>query len=195
MSWSYWRKRLAAASWVWLLGLLIVVAAVVGFRWLAGEVLERETFSWDTSILLFAHNMHRPWLDSVMTSLTYIGLPGGAIITLLVCIGLWTQRQHSAAVALAASFIGAFLLYTVLKLIFTRTRPDLFTDIILPTDYSFPSGHALTALTLYSFIALLLLEHRHYLWAVLALLFALLICFSRIYLGVHFPSDILGALA
>src|SRR3954463_10595986 len=103
MSWSYWRKRLAAASWVWLLGLLIVVAAVVGFHWLAGEVLEREKFSWDTSILLFAHNMHRPWLDSAMASMSYIGLPGGWIIALVVCVWLWTQRHHSAAVALAAS--------------------------------------------------------------------------------------------
>lgn len=195
MSRGYWSRQMRAAGWIWLCGLLFVAAAVLCFRWLAGEVLERESFSWDEPILRAVHNMHTPWLDSAMSAISYVGLPGGTVVTLLVCLWLWYRSRRAAAVALAISFAGAWIIFSSLKLVFTRPRPDLFPLLNMPTDYSFPSGHALTAISLYGFIALLLWQHKQRLWALLSLLFALLICFSRIYLGVHFPSDILGALA
>lgn len=118
-------KRLQEAGWVWLWGLLIAGGAAFAFAWLGSEVLERDAFSWDTSILIALHNIHTPWLDTVMISITNIGLPGGTIITIVVALWLWFRYQRLAALVLVISFSGAWLLYTGLKLLYARPRPSL----------------------------------------------------------------------
>lgn len=183
------------ASWrIWLLGLVIIGGLTGVFVGLAGEVLEKEAFAWDAPIMLTIHQYSRPWLDTLMIAITKIGFPGALVIAPILVAWLWWRQRQTAAVALVVSVVGAALLSSSLKLLFARPRSSVFPPVTAETTFSFPSGHTLGAVALYGFAAYLLWQHKERLWAMLALFFALLVSFSRIYLGVHYPSDILGAI-
>ncbi len=105
-----------------------------------------------------------------------------------------------AAVLLMTTMAGAVILNFALKVSFERVRPDPFFDTPLPASYSFPSGHALYAACFYGVLAWLITARienkslRILIWLIAALL-ALLIGLSRIYLGVHYPSDVIAGFA
>lgn len=184
------------SSWrIWVLSLVVVGGATSIFLWLAGEVLERETFPLDAPLLLLVHRLSTPWLDMLMIGISWIGSPGAFLVTPIAMVWLWRQRRLVAALTLVVSTVGAGLLNLWLKLFFARPRPSIFPPVIIDTSYSFPSGHTMGAVALYGFLAYMFWQQRRRVWALLAMLFVLLIALSRIYLGVHYPSDILGALA
>jgi undecaprenyl-diphosphatase len=87
------------------------------------------------------------------------------------------------------------LLNQVLKLFFARPRPDVFPPLTVEHSYSFPSGHMMAAVSVYGFIALILWKRRQRLLALMSALLIPVVGFTRIYLGVHYPSDVVGALA
>ncbi len=188
------QKELGAAVGFWIVGLVVIAVAIGLAAWLAEDIWEQEAYLWDSSIMLAVHTVSARWLDYFMLAVTYIGSPGGIVVAAVVAFWLWRRGQIKWAVALLVSYGGAALLSAVLKLTFMRPRPTVFPALLAPRDPSFPSGHTLTSIALYGFIAWLLWQHRRRVWAVLAVLFALLVAFSRVYLGVHYPSDILGAL-
>jgi membrane-associated phospholipid phosphatase len=182
-------------SWrIWLVGFVVIGGASSTFFALAAQVWEHESFPWDGPLMLAAQRAHMPWLDRLMITVTRIGSPGEIVITALGAVVLWSQRRRVASIALVVSVAGAGLLDFWLKLLFARPRPDIFTPLTTETSYSFPSGHTMSAVALYGFVAYLLWREGQRMWAVLAVLFGLLISFSRVYLGVHYPSDILGAI-
>lgn len=180
---------------IWLFGLLLVGGATSIFLELAGDVWEQERFLWDAPIMLAIHRQGAPWLDALMIGITRIGYPGAILATATAAAWLWWQRRPVAALSLLISVLGAFVLNVWLKQIFGRPRPTVFPPLTAETTFSFPSGHAMNAVALYGFLTYLLWQQKQRAWATLALLFALLIAFSRIYLGVHYPSDIVGALS
>jgi undecaprenyl-diphosphatase len=98
-------------------------------------------------------------------------------------------------VALVVCYAGSWLLTDGLKLLFVRPRPDVFPPLTTELGYSFPSGHALTSAALYGFLAFLCWQARRRVWALLLAFFGLWIGASRVYLGVHYPSDVLAASA
>lgn len=178
----------------WWIELFVIVAAGSVFALLADEVWEKEVFRWDAPIMLAIHQFRTPWLDTLMLWVSDFGLPRGLIV-ITICLWMWYQHHRKTALTIALSYGGSFLIAPVVKLIFTRQRPAVFEPLRQLTDYSFPSGHTLGAITLYGLLAYLCWQHRHYIWACLSLLPAILIPLSRVYLGVHYPSDILGAMA
>lgn len=187
-------NRLRAAWQVWMWGLLLIGSAASLFLWLGNEVWEQEVFSWDVPIMLAIHSYSTPWQDRVMISITWIGLPGGLFIVAVAAFWLWHKRYRLAVLALTISFGGSLLLTGGLKLLFARPRPLVFTPLTVELDYGFPSGHVMTAIALYGFVAYLCWQQQRRSRAVLCVVFALLIAYSRVYLGVHYPSDVLGAL-
>ncbi|MCC9076311.1 phosphatase PAP2 family protein [Litorilinea aerophila] len=178
----------------WLPALLGVLVAAVVFATLAGDVWVQEVFPWDAPLMLAVHRHSAPWLDLVMLGVTQLGTYGAAAGALGVSFSLWRRRAWWRFWALWTSFGGGVLLNTALKLLFARPRPEVFPPLTLERSYSFPSGHTLAATTFYGFIGLLLWERGHRLSALLVMLAIPLVAFSRIYLGVHYPSDVLGAL-
>lgn len=184
------RKRLYAWSLVTLVGIL---AAVI-FLELAEDVWLREGFSWDAPIMLAIHSLQTPTLDWIMKAITLVGSYGAALVTVIAAI--WLGRRHCWAetVALLVSVIGAATLNSLLKLVFARPRPSVFPPLTVEHTYSFPSGHSITAVALYGFLAVLLWQNHRRGWALLSGAMIPLIGFSRIYLGVHYPSDVLAAM-
>jgi undecaprenyl-diphosphatase len=134
-----------------------------------------------------------------MRAASFIGSPLvlWPLVTIAV-LALWRHRRHDA-LTLAICMTGAIALEQIFKFAVARPRPEPFFNTPPPTSYSFPSGHALYALCLYATLATILTRNqsrptRITLWTAAAILI-LTIGYSRIYLGVHYPTDVLGGYA
>jgi len=150
---------------------------------------------WDAGILGWLSGLRTPALDQTMLAITWLGsLFVLAPATCLISIRLASQGRHEDAWFLVYSLAGAALLGRLAKWWIERPRPDLHTWLSqLPLDTSYPSLHALQATAFLLGLALIL--NRKDFWP-LAFVLAATIAISRLYLQVHFPSDIVaGALA
>jgi undecaprenyl-diphosphatase len=172
--------------------------ALVFFGWLANEVLRGETRHFDAVVRNAVHGWASPRLTYAMQGITMLGAPSVLVtITLFLIWRLKAARRHHAAVLLVVAALGATALNELLKLVFHRHRPEPFFGYPLPLTYSFPSGHSIEACCFYGVVAALLsvrLQSRPAkagVWVGAALL-ALGVGLSRIYLGVHYPSDVLA---
>lgn len=114
------------------------------FGWLSQEVLEKEAFGFDTSILLWLHQSPNSTLDSLMVQITRLGDPETVVVLVTIAISLliW-QRQFWSAQMLFLACLGGLILNQGLKLVFAKPRPQLWTPLVIEHSYSFPSGHAL----------------------------------------------------
>ncbi len=184
----YSRQMLAVNSIIFLL-------AGYTFLKLADDVWFREGFSWDAPAMLAIHQFSRPWLDTVFIGITNSAGKYLPLIALATVAILWARRKKLEAGSLTLSLVVATAINWLLKTIFSRPRPNVFPPITVEHSYSFPSGHTMAALAFYGFLALLFWRWGYRLWALAAGIWVILVAFSRVYLGVHYPSDILGALA
>jgi len=183
---------------VLVLGFLLALSALLFFGWLAEEMMEGDTARFDSTITSAVHQNATPPLTTVMEVLTILGssvvMAPLAILTLALC---YFRREFHALKTLAATFGGALLLEFSLKLAFHRPRPAPFFDLPTPASFSFPSGHALFSFCFFAGIAALLSprlssqEAKLGVWSI-AIALILGIGLSRIYLGVHYPSDVLA---
>jgi undecaprenyl-diphosphatase len=154
--------------------------------------------AYDESISRWLHSHANPFFDQAMAAITRVGNPLALIMaTTLLAFLLWRLHQlRRVALLYAGAAYSSFYLNGWLKRQFERPRPQLWQQIIpLPSDASFPSGHAMISMTVYGLAAWLLAE-RYPRWRRLILLVAVLLIFSiglsRVYLGVHWPSDVLA---
>lgn len=166
---------------------------------LSDEVLEQEAFAIDKTILLAIHQLAHPVLDTIMIGITRLGdpktvVPLGLIVFMLL---LWKKHYLEARFFALDAFGGAVLSY-FLKLAFSKQRPQLWESAINEMTFSYPSGHALGSVVLYGFLSYLIasLYPRYARPAYsIGVLLTVLIGFSRLYLGVHWPTDIVGGYA
>lgn len=177
-------------------GLGICFLVLVAIAKLSNEILEQEAFALDQTILLWIHQFANPALDFVMLTITRLG---GPFIVIPLSIGsfiwLWWQRHRYVAYVFGLNCLGGALLGTGLKLVFQKSRPQLWPLLINETTFSYPSGHAFGSMILYGFLAYVLVGLYPRLSFPLYGLAGLVIGaigFSRLYLGVHWPTDILG---
>ena len=169
-----------------------IIAPLLVFGSLAEDVAEKEKFAFDLTALQFIHGASSGWMDRLMAASTEagsgIGLGIGCAIVVLL---LLRQRQRVAALFVLVSLPGAAILNLLCKLIFARTRPDLWISALPETSFSFPSGHAMNSM---AFCAALIVISWSSRWRGLVLacsaVFVLLVGLSRLYWGVHYPSDI-----
>ncbi len=179
-----------------ILGLAFCFLALIVLGWLCEEVWEKETFRFDAVLLLALHRSANPLLDRLMLSITRLGNPEFVVGTVVVGLGwlVWRHKKLESGVFIIAC-LGALLLNNGMKSIFTRPRPMLWQPLIREVSYSFPSGHALGSSVLYGFLAYVFARHypqRLYLIYSIAIAIIGLIGLSRLYLGVHYPTDILA---
>ncbi|MBN3886535.1 MAG: phosphatase PAP2 family protein [Nostoc sp.] len=163
---------------------------------LAEEVLERDAFTFDTTFLLWLHQFANPNLDNLMLFITNLGNPRTVVIVAgATVLLLWWQRYREEAKFFVLACLGGLILNTGLKLFFSKPRPELWHRLISEKSFSFPSGHALGSMVLYGFIAYELATHYPLFTKVIYSLTVILIAaigISRLYLGVHWPTDIIA---
>lgn len=167
---------------------------VIIFAKLAGEVVEREPLGPDAAILHAAYALHGPVLNVIFLSVTATGQPLVVTVVALALVGLFLARRLWRDAALIVVGVGgAAAANVVLKLIFERTRPSIFTPLVHETSYSFPSGHAMVSAAFVTVMIVIAWRTRFRTAAlILGPLVTLLIGASRVYLGVHYPSDVLA---
>lgn len=179
-------------------GLVIAIAGTGAFVKIASEVREGETQSFDESVIHWMGAHHSPTLDAIAVEVTALGT-GTVVLMIVVVAGLFltlTQHKYSAILLIAATG-GGLVLNGVLKLGFNRPRPSIFIPTVETVSSSFPSGHAMSSAIVYGTVAYLaarLHRRRWARWLVMTFAFFViaLISLSRMYLGVHYPSDVVA---
>ena len=188
-----WTQSTFPLSFIVLLGCMCLLAL---FGWLSQEVLEKEAFGFDTTILLWLHHHSNSTIDNLMLNITNLGNPEFVVVLVTISFSLllWHKRFWAAQI-LFLTCLGALILNQGLKLIFAKPRPQLWTPLIVEHSYSFPSGHALGSSVLYGFLAVVLArEYPHYRIGIYSMTILLVgsIGLSRLFLGVHYPTDIIA---
>ena len=192
------KRSLKMLSLSLMLGLAGAVGALWFLAWLADEVPEGELSHFDDRTRAAVHQFASPFLTSSMLGISFLGstlfLTGLSVVVVL-CFAL--RRWKREAILFGITMAGAALLDLTLKYVFHRARPVPYFDIVAPKSYSFPSGHALASFCFYGALAAILttrIKNRRaqvVIWITSAIL-VFLIGFSRIYLGVHYTTDVLA---
>jgi undecaprenyl-diphosphatase len=189
-------KLLLIAHWRTLLLLLLGVGLpLLVFEQLAAVIWRNEGgFGWDKSILLAIHSTVKPQLDHVAITLTKLGGFKGvfSVATGISLVLLYGRRWRSLAYLLT-TLVGSRLINSTAKELLHRVRPNLWDSLSPELDYAFPSGHAMASMTFIAALVILTWGSRWY-WLILVVgsFFVVAIAWTRLYLGVHFPSDILA---
>jgi undecaprenyl-diphosphatase len=177
-------------------GALVAIAGTYAFAKIARLVRGGYTQPFDDAVMRWMCNNQTPWVESLMVDVTMLG----TWIVVLSIVGiaglfLWlTRHKYSTALLLVAT-AGGIGLNNILKIGFARPRPQIFEWGTHVASWSFPSGHAMSSTVVYITVAYLAarLQKSHLARLTtlsIAALIVAVICFSRMYLGVHYPSDV-----
>jgi undecaprenyl-diphosphatase len=181
-------------------GTAVALGGTYAFAKFASHVRRGSTQAFDDAVLRWLSQHRSGTLDAIMLEITFLGT--GTVVMMIVAISgmfLWLTRHKYSAVLLLVSTFGGIALNNLLKIGFSRPRPQIVEWGTTASSWSFPSGHAMSAAVVYGTVAYLAarLQGRHVtrvLTMVFALVMILLICISRLYLGVHYPSDVIAGL-
>lgn len=197
--------RLGRYELATLIALVLVMGGIWAFVAIAEEVIEGETHSFDKAILLAMRNANDPvdplgpkWLEELARDFTALGSVGiTMLITLAVAGFLLLQSRRRATLLILAAVGGGLLISALLKQGFDRPRPDIVPHVAYVYTASFPSGHSMMAAVTYLTLGALLarVQPRRQLKAYLlmiAIVLTLLVGLTRVYLGVHWPTDVLA---
>lgn len=181
-------------------GASVAIAGTYAFAKFAGHVSSGRTQAFDDAVLQWI-GMHRPVsLEPVMLEITFLGT--GSVVLMIVAVSalfLWLSQHRYSATLLVIATLGGILLNNLLKAGFGRPRPQIFEWGSHALSSSFPSGHAMSATVVYSTVAYLAarLQKKHWHRALTmfgAAVVIALIAGTRLYLGVHYPSDVIAGI-
>jgi membrane-associated phospholipid phosphatase len=182
MIWDFVRSTV----YFWVPALLFIV--------IANQIRSSEPLPGDVGILTTIHTFTSSTLTTILELITALGSAPFVVSGVAVASAtLWYLKYRRYALFLAFAAGGAAAINVVLKLFFTRERPDLWQHLVIEDGYSFPSGHAMISSTL-ALAVIVLAWRTKYRWAalIIGVLYMLLVGISRLYLGVHYPSDVIG---
>lgn len=178
----------------WILFFTALIISVILFLLIAEQIYANRNLPSDEPILLFIHTFTSPFLSVFFTTITHLGDSIVVLIIAAILVLYYAYRKMYQRLFLVISGIGGVVTSnTVLKSIFQRDRPSFWRHIVEETNFSFPSGHATLSAALAALL-IILSWNTKYRWLVMVLALAgvFLVGISRVYLGVHYPSDILA---
>ncbi len=207
-AWARWLQWLGGRELSLLVVLFALLTSLWGFVELAEEVVEGDTGNFDRSVLLAMREAGDPgnpigpgWVEETGRDFTALGgIPVLSLVTLGVVGYLLLDAKRRVALVVVVATVGALGASTLLKQAFDRPRPDLVQHETRVYTASFPSGHSMLAASTYLTLGALLarVQRRRRIKAyilLLAVLITLLVGLSRVYLGVHWPTDVLAGWA
>ena len=194
---AHGKKRLLALGLTLVAGFGMGLLALYWFAALAEEVVEGDTAALDGAVLVMLRQFSSPVADTLAHVVSFCGSELVAILLVVAVAGLGRRGRWGAVAGLLVTTVGAQLLNNVLKDLFHRTRPAPVEWLAVPAQaWSFPSGHAMVSAAFYLFLAYLgwrIMRGRvRVLWTVGLLVLVLAIGFSRLYLGVHYLTDVVA---
>jgi undecaprenyl-diphosphatase len=188
-----------------LVGFLVLASAVWGFIALADAVVDGQTQMFDARVVAALRSAERPdlprgpqWLVEVGRDLTALGgIVVLALTTMGVALYLWLQRKRALMGWMLLAVVSGVIASTLLKQAFARGRPPTGSELTWVFTSSFPSGHSMLSAVVYLTLGAMLAhsEPRRRIkvfFVLVAMLLAGLVGASRVYLGVHYPTDVLG---
>lgn len=183
-------------------GVVAFVLAVWAFSGLLEEVLDNEALvRWDRRVALWFHAHATPGGSRVFDVLTQLGYPVVLALGAMVAVLLWRRRERLLLWTWSAAIVGGLAIENSLKALVHRSRPQYSAAYLHGRSYSFPSGHAMMSTICYIALAWIITTiagstgARRMLAYGGAAVLILGIGLSRVYLGVHYPSDVLGGVA
>lgn len=182
------------------IGIIAAIGSLYIFLKLTHKIIDKEIIYFDGLLMDFIYHLHSPFLTNIMKQITFFGgeiFIGSAIIITIILLVIKRYRKD----ALIFSFVLFFgiVLNLILKGAFQRERPDFFA-LVTENTFSFPSGHSMNSFIFFMSLSYFIFHNTRnknlgILLSILSGAVVLLIGISRIYLGVHYPSDVLGGYA
>ena len=187
-----------------------VISGFLVFLFMLAQVLQSHgaPLPWDDTVRYWIYGLRCPALTNVLTAITYCGnwnTITGICLILLPLSFFWrpfgSSFRDAYGLSLSIAPLLSTFLYKTIKTLVLRPRPDIHLHLISQGGYSFPSGHAMTSLVFYGLLLFWVLRYLKqkkcgnavvYCISTLFFCFIFLIGFSRIYVGVHYPSDVLA---
>lgn len=191
------RAFLKRHGWRLLLFFAGVLLPMWAFAELVDELHDEDLFAFDAAVLGVAHDLARDGFDRWFLLFSALGYEYGVVpFDVALVLALAWRRRFRESVFAAAALGGSALLNLATKQLFARDRPSLWESIAPETSFSFPSGHAMGSMTL-GVVLVLLAWPTRWRWVAIGTMafFVLMVGLSRVYLGVHYPSDILAGWA
>lgn len=183
------------------MGALLLIGATWLFTLIAQGLVAWEPLTLlDARFIAWLHTYHQQPLTRAMLVITHLhSIAAVSTLTITFALYLLGSRQRYWLITLLLTVFGGMFLNVVLKNIFHRARPHFADPILTFSSYGFPSGHTMAATCFYGFVAAFAISKNpawpsRVLAVTLAVLVVLLVGFSRIYLGAHYLSDVLGAM-
>ena len=192
---SPWRRRLGASAIGWLAAFATGVALALMLR---GSGNWNEGLDWERQMMLGIDRTVPRLFDVAMLVLPWFGT-NITIMPLLIAAALWLawrRRRWDLAAHLVIVQVGSLTLNSLLKAVFERERPELWEHRGQYAWSAYPSGHAIASVSVLYTVAVLLHRERGWRWPYLVVTALLVISmYSRLYLGVHWPTDVVGGMA